>query len=178
MIFAVYLAQHIAPTQLKAPVHAIIVLGSGIQADQPAPTLKQRLDTAAQIAQQQKQSIVVLTGGLGFGEKWTEADVGARYLQQHYHLSTQRLLLEDRSTSTELNLANSAPLMQKKGITLNLPIAIVTSDFHTVRAAAIAKKLGYQQVYMISAETPLNIRYNAWLREYFAFVSGWLLREY
>ena len=31
---------------------------------------------------------------------------------------------------------------------------------------------------MISAETPLNIRYNAWLREYFAFVSGWLLREY
>lgn len=53
MIFAVYLAQHIAPTQLKAPVHAIIVLGSGIQADQPAPTLKQRLDTSASIAKQQ-----------------------------------------------------------------------------------------------------------------------------
>ena len=31
---------------------------------------------------------------------------------------------------------------------------------------------------MVSAPTPLLIRYNAWLREYFAFISGWLLDEY
>ncbi|MFX8461890.1 YdcF family protein, partial [Acinetobacter baumannii] len=32
--------------------------------------------------------------------------------------------------------------------------------------------------YMVAAETPLITRYNAWLREYFAYASGWLLNEY
>jgi uncharacterized SAM-binding protein YcdF (DUF218 family) len=86
--------------------------------------------------------------------------------------------LEDKSTSTDLNLLNSKTILKYKNIPLSAPIAIVTSDFHTLRAAAIAKKLGYQNVIMNSAETPLNTRYNAWLREYFAFISGWILQEY
>ena len=69
-------------------------------------------------------------------------------------------------------------VLKYQNIPLSAPIAIVTSDFHTLRAAAIAKKLGYQNVIMSSAETPLNTRYNAWLREYFAFISGWILQEY
>ncbi|HAV3727992.1 TPA: YdcF family protein, partial [Acinetobacter baumannii] len=70
------------------------------------------------------------------------------------------------------------PLLEQAHINVNQPIAIVTSDFHTPRAAAIAKKQGYTQVYMVAAETPLITRYNAWLREYFAYASGWLLNEY
>ena len=178
LVFSLYLAKNIAPHTLNQPVQAIIVLGSGIQGNQPAPTLKQRLDTAGIIAQQHTQNKIVLTGGLGYAETYTEAEVGARYLQQHYALPKQRLLLEEHSTSTELNLIYSIPLLKQAHIPLTAPIAIVTSDFHTVRAAAIAKKLGYQQVYMVSAETPLSIRYNAWLREYFAYWSGWLLNEY
>jgi hypothetical protein len=30
----------------------------------------------------------------------------------------------------------------------------------------------------VGAATPLYVRYNAWLREYFAVLSGFLLREY
>lgn len=178
LAFYLYLAKNIAPNTLSTPVEAMIVLGSGIEGDQPAPTLKQRLDTAGTIAQQQTHSQVILTGGLGFSEKWTEAEVGSLYLQQHYAIQPTRLHLEDRSTSTELNLIYSLPILKQQNIALNAPIAIVTSDFHTVRADAIAKKLGYQNVYMVSAKTPQAIRYNAWLREYFAFMSGWILREY
>ena len=58
------------------------------------------------------------------------------------------------------------------------PIIIVTSDFHTPRAAAIAKKQGYSNFTMLGSTTPISTRYNAWLREYFAYVSGWLLNEY
>ena len=53
----------------------------------------------------------------------------------------------------------------------------MTSDFHIPRAIAIPKT-GLYQVYGVAAETPLATRYNAWLREYFAYASGWLLNEY
>ena len=63
-------------------------------------------------------------------------------------------------------------------IQLNEPIAIVTSDFHTLRAAAIAHKQGYRHIITVAAPTPLINLYNSWLREYFAYGSGWLLNEF
>jgi uncharacterized SAM-binding protein YcdF (DUF218 family) len=56
-------------------------------------------------------------------------------------------------------------------------VAVVTSDFHTLRAQRIARKVGYTRTISVPAPTPLYIRYNAWLREYFATASSWLLRE-
>ncbi|RDF36836.1 YdcF family protein [Acinetobacter baumannii] len=159
-------------------VKAIIVLGSGVENGQPSAILAKRLDTAAPVALSQPQAKVILTGGLDFSEKEPEALVMSRYLEQHFHIAKDRMILEDKSTSTELNLKNSKPLLEQAHINVNQPIAIVTSDFHTPRAAAIAKKQGYTQVYMDAAETPLITRYNAWLREYFAYASGWLLNEY
>ena len=108
----------------------------------------------------------------------TEAEAMAQYLQEQHLISTQRILLEDRSTSTELNLKNSKAILKQHQLSPQQPIAIVTSDFHTLRAEAIAHKQGYTNVLMVSAPTPLSIRYNAWLREYFAYLSGWLLNEY
>ena len=102
----------------------------------------------------------------------------AQYLTDHYQIVTTRILKEQQSTSTALNLANSAQLLAQHGINKNTTIAIVTSDFHTLRAAAIAKKQGYKHVIMVNAPTPLATRYNAWLREYFAYISGAVLAEY
>lgn len=102
----------------------------------------------------------------------------SEYLQQQHHIDQSRILLEAKSTSTEENLRNVQPLLAQRHIHLNQPIVIATSDFHILRAKAIAKHQGYQQIVTLSAPTPLYIRYNSWLREYFAFISGWLLQEY
>ena len=178
MIFAYQLKTQVQNQIVKQPVQAIIVLGSGTIQGQPTPTLALRLDRAAQLAKQQPQAWVVLSGGLDFRAQHTEAQVMARYLQHKYQIPTQRMLLENRSTSTELNLKNSAVLLAQHQISKDMPIAIVTSDFHTVRAQAIAKKQHYTHSIMLAAETPLETRYNAWLREYFAFISGKILQEY
>lgn len=159
-------------------VKAIIVLGSGIENGKPSATLANRLDRAAELAKQQPQAYIVLTGGLDFREQHTEAAVMAKYLQQTYNLNSKRMILEDQSTSTELNLQNSQKLLKPYQIGLNSPIAIVTSDFHTIRAQAIARKQGYLQTYPVGSPTPLLTRYNTWLREYFAYLSGWVLNEY
>jgi uncharacterized SAM-binding protein YcdF (DUF218 family) len=68
-------------------------------------------------------------------------------------------------------------VLQAKGLGLESPVAVVTSDFHTVRAQRIARKIGYTQSVVVAAPTPLYLRYNAWLREYFATASSWILGE-
>ncbi len=172
-----YLADNNAKTQQVPPVKAIIVLGSGVENGQPSATLAKRLDRAAPIALAQPDAKLVLTGGIDYDETESEAVVMARYLHKQYNIPATRVILEDKSTSTELNLKNSQPLLAAQQINLQQPIAIVTSDFHTLRAAAIAKQ-GYSNITLLGASTPLSTRYNAWLREYFAYVSGWLLNEY
>lgn len=157
---------------------AIITLGSGFKDGKPTPTLASRLDKTAQLAKFYPQAYLVMSGGVGMNETLSEAEVMTNYLQAQHHLSSDKILLEDKSTSTQLNLQNIQPILQEKGIDMSEPIAIVTSDFHTLRASAIAKKQGYQNIQAFGSPTPLSIRYNAWLREYFAFVSGWVLQEY
>lgn len=176
--FFVYLHQRIQQQVDVPELKAIIVLGSGIENGRPSAILAQRLNTAAALAAQQPQANIIVSGGLATREHATEAEIMAAYLQHTFHIPAHRIKLETESTSTELNLRNTQVILHNQHISLKKPIAIVTSDFHTLRAAAIARKQGYQHPIMVSAPTPLLNRYNAWLREYFAFISGWLLNEY
>ena len=176
--FFIYLVKYNQSSVPNSNIDVIMVLGSGLIQGQASPTLAARLDSAAQLALQQPHAVIVVSGGLDHAETKTEADVMAQYLTTHYPIATTRILKERQSTSTALNLANSAQLLAQRGIDKNATIAIVTSDFHTLRAAAIAKKQGYQHVITVNAPTPLATRYNAWLREYFAYISGAILGEY
>lgn len=160
------------------PVAAIIVLGSGTVDGKPTPTLASRLDTAARLIEQQPQVLIITSGGVGYERTRSEADIMATYLQQAHDIPLDRIYQEGKSTSTEENLAYSQVILERHGIDKEAPIAIVTSDFHTIRAAAIARHQGYTQPITLASPTPLSIRYNAWFREYFAFGSGWLLQEY
>ncbi len=176
--FFVYLNQHIKNQNNTLQPQAIIVLGSGVTQGKPSVTLAKRLDQAANVAQDYPQAWLILSGGLDFGETTTEAAVMSEYLTEKYSLDSTKMLQESQSTSTELNLKNSQAILLQHDLNIHSPIAIVTSDFHTLRATAIARKQGYDHFAMISAPTPLSTRYNAWLREYFAYISGWILNEY
>lgn len=179
VVFSYFLQQQIKNSQQPAPtVAAIIVLGSGTVAGKPTPTLASRLDTAVPLIKSQPDALVITSGGVGFQRTRSEADIMATYLHETHGIQFERVLQEGKSTSTEENLAHSQDIIEAKGLAITAPIAIVTSDFHTIRAASIARHQGYQQPIPVASSTPLSIRYNAWFREYFAFVSGWLLGEY
>lgn len=166
----------LAPAQVP-PVQAMVVLGSGTLNGEPRPVLAARLDTTAALAHLQPHALIAVSGGVDWGETESEAEVMARYLVQRHGIDPQRLVLEKQSTSTELNLALSRPLLAERGIAADAPIAIVSSDFHLMRAQQIAQRQGFEQTYPVAAPTPLATRFNAWLREYFAMVSSWLLHE-
>ena len=178
-VFIYVLQQQIKQSSNPIPeVAAIIVLGSGTVAGKPTPTLAKRLDTAAPLINSQKNALAITSGGMGFGQTHSEANIMASYLHDTYDIPLERIVQEGKSTSTAENLIYSQEILAAKGISLAAPIAIVTSDFHIIRAASIARHQGYLQPIMLASPTPLSIRYNAWFREYFAFVSGWLFKEY
>ena len=170
-------AQADASYAVAPPKHAVIVvLGSGAPYCQPSATLQARLDRALELAQRLPHARVLATGGKIAWQPCTEGQVMGNYLRAH-GLQAGRIVQEERSTSTELNLQYSLPLLQAQGLGLDSAVAVVTSDFHTLRAQRIARKMGYTRARAVAAPTPLYIRYNAWLREYFAMASSWLLRE-
>ncbi|WP_354440141.1 YdcF family protein [Ottowia thiooxydans] len=164
--------------QATPRVAAMVVLGSGTQDGHPRAPLALRLDTAAELAAAQPDAIVAVSGGVDFGEKESEGIIMARYLAANHGLRQSAVVVEEVSTSTELNLALTRPLLEQRGVDLNQPIAVVTSDFHLWRALRIAKRQGYVQPVGVGAPTPLIIRFNVWLREYFAVASSWALGEW
>lgn len=156
---------------------AILVLGSGTPNGRPSPVLQARLDLALQQAQRYPQALVVVSGGVDFGETLSEAQIMGDYLRAR-GLAAGRIVQEEKSTSTAENLLLTKALLQQRGVSADAPVRMVTSDFHTLRARWIARRAGYSQVSLAGAATPLYVRYNAWLREYFAVLSGWALREF
>ena len=156
---------------------ALVVLGSSTPNGQVSPTLALRLDRALSLAQLYPNALVVVSGGKDFGQTLTEAQVMGDYLRKR-GLEQARILQEDASTSTYENLLFTRNLLVQKRLGKDLRLCIVTSDFHTLRAGWIARRAGLSQVRTAGASTPLYLRYNAWLREYFAVSSGWILKEF
>lgn len=178
-VFFGFLAWHNSKvTNVQTTPLAIIILGSKASNGVPSPALASRLDSAAQLSAKYPNAWLVTTGGIGFGERISEAAAASDYLQRQYSIDPSRILVEDKSTSTELNLVNTKPILQNQNITTTDPMVIVTSDFHTIRTQKIAKKQGYTNITVMPAPTPLQTRYHSWLREYFAFVSGYVLGEF
>ena len=163
--------------KIRQPVRTILVLGGGTRDCLPRPTLAERLDLAFEWAQRLPDTTIVVSGGQDPGELCTEAQVMASYLHQH-GLPENRLLQEGLSTNTFENVAFSKQVMSEHGIHTSDGLLIVTSDFHSVRSRQIALKAGFSNLASAGAETPLSVRYNSWLREYFSFVRGWIVGDY
>ena len=178
LVFWLRIAQQMHSEKTQQPVDAIIVLGSATRDGQPSQTLAHRLDVAAALAKSQPNALIATSGGIDFGETESEGRIMARYLEQRHGITPARLIMEERSTSTALNLSLSMDLLAARDLSADSSIAIVTSDFHTPRAQWIADKVGLKNAHTVGAPTPLSIRFNAWLREYFAVASSWVLREF
>ena len=80
-----------------------------------------------------------------------------------------RLLLEDRSTSTAENFAFSKEILEAHGIdTDTAVIAVVTSDFHCFRAHLIAQREGLTVIDVPAEVDWLLLNANYYVREFFA----------
>lgn len=155
----------------------ILILGGGSPRCKVSPAVQTRLDKGIEIAQRLPKAMVMVTGGKNLLRNCTEGQIMGDYLRSK-GIANQRIIQEERSTSTHENLVFSAAILQQLGFDKSRDtLIIVTHEFHTLRARHIAYKQGFKQVASENATTPLYARYTAWLREYFTYISGFLLQE-
>lgn len=150
-----------------------VVLGAQIWGDQPSPTLQRRLNVGLQYLEENPDGILIVSGGQGPDEAYTEAAVMAEYLRQQ-GADMDRVVQEDQASDTRENLQNSAAIAQKMGLDADHP-TVITSEYHLCRAKYIAGTLGLEPSGLASKTTPAVMRFNYQLREVFAFCKAWLV---
>lgn len=157
----------------EEPAAVVIVLGAGVNGRTPSLTLRTRIEAAAAYLEKHPDTVAVLSGGQGPGEDITEAQA-MRTALVGLGIPEERLLLEEKSTSTAENIAFSLGILAENGLEPAGGVGIVTNDFHLFRALRIAGENGVNAV-GIPAELPWWwLSANYYVREFFALGKMWL----
>ncbi|MFE1251928.1 YdcF family protein [Streptomyces sp. NPDC058735] len=173
LVFAAYVFVRGRSTPLPGTTH-VVVLGAGLNGDQPGPLLTRRLDRALAIdadrAPDSPRVVFVVSGGQGEDEVRSEADAMADYLRGR-GVPAERIVREDRSVNTGQNLRFSAALVDDT--TPGHRVTVVTSGFHVYRTTLLARRVGVP-VHVVGAPTSRAYWLAATLREFAAIL--WLDR--
>lgn len=134
-----------ARDHMEEPADAVIILGAGINDSEPSPALWTRLRKAEAYMERHPEIPVVLSGGLGLGEKITEAECMYNALRRGEDDWDSRLLQEPRATSTAENFRYSIEVLREAGVDPETAtVAVVTNDFHMFRTHLIARRAGME----------------------------------
>lgn len=133
----------------KEKSDCIVVLGAAIQGDRPSPVFAERLRHAVDLYRRGYAPKLLLTGGVGAGERRSESSVASDFVRG-LGIPDRDILIEERSRTTYQNLTEAARIMSIE----KLRTAIVVSDpFHMERSMTMASDLGLDAV---SSPTPTS----------------------
>jgi uncharacterized SAM-binding protein YcdF (DUF218 family) len=137
-------------TGLMRRAEYVIVLGTGLgKRGQVTPLLASRLERGravwAALAARGGRPVMIVSGGQGSDERVPEAQAMSAYLIER-GFPADRLACEDRSATTEENLAFSKAMIDAarsaSSDSRGARCVIVTSSYHVFRTAIIARKTG------------------------------------
>ena len=175
----------------KQSADYVIVLGAQVRGKALSRTLEYRLEKALEYARVHPNTVLVLSGGQGAGEEMTEAEAMYEYLKAH-GIPESQMLLEEQSASTYENLVYSKLLIQEREAKrrqtirdvmaasgylsppdeeVSIRVGIITSNFHVLRAKAIAKKTGIPGITGIAAKSDPVLFLHFSVRECFAILK-------
>ncbi|SDH95227.1 YdcF family protein [Agrococcus jejuensis] len=139
LAFAAYLL-HAATSRPLAPgmtPRTIVVLGGALKGRHVGPLLRRRVERAATLWHAGDANVrMVVSGGQGRDEPRSEAEAMAEHLVEACGVPEDAIDLEDRSTSTEENLALTRALGAPE------PWLVVTSEYHVPRTRVLLQRLG------------------------------------
>lgn len=145
----------------------IIVLGAGVNGSKPSLSMVNRMTPTIEYMASHSDCLAILTGGQGEGENLSEAQAMFDYLTAR-GVDPDRLIMEDKATSTEENLKFSFAIIGDE--LEESTVAVVSSEYHLHRAKVMARLLG-KEVYGIPGRTSYPIlMINYFIREAFGMV--------
>jgi len=134
------------------PADVILVLGAAEYRGRPSPVFKARLDHALDLYHRGVVKRIILTGGVGAGDRLSEAAVGKQYLLDR-QLSPEVLLLDERSATTWENLQNAADLARANGIDT---VVLVSDPFHMFRLRLEARRTALEAYTSPTESSPIS----------------------
>ena len=157
----------------KAPAKnaTAVVLGCRVYGERASMSLVERLEAAQEYLEENPDAVCVVSGGQGPGENISEAECMYRWLVAK-GIDGSRIYKEDKSTSTEENIAFSKAVIEESG--LNENIAIITSEYHSYRATVLAEKNGLPYG-TASGQTAIWLFPTYYIRELYAILAEWIL---
>ncbi|HMK62786.1 MAG TPA: YdcF family protein [Acidimicrobiales bacterium] len=120
------------------PAGAILVMGAAQYDCVPSPDLRARLDQAATLYHQGDAHLIMVTGSKEPGDKCTEAQSGARYLEEVKGVPASAILEAGGDDSWQ-NIADATPVLDTHHATV---VLVTTDPFHEDRSMAIASDMG------------------------------------
>ncbi len=151
--FAVTLVQvwltsrHYDPRQAQA----IVVMGAAQYDGVPSPDLRARLDEALLLYRHGYAPLIAVTGSKERGDQFTEAESGARYLEDHG--VPPSAIVEAGGDDSWMNLADVAPELRRLGVH---SVLVVTDPFHEDRSMAIASDMGLEPFPTPTRSSPIS----------------------
>ena len=158
-----------AAKTMPAGDETLIVLGCQVKGTSPSLMLTERLNAAKEYLDKHENTVCILSGGKGPDEEISEAQCMYNYLTEH-GISSGRLIMEDRSTSTRENLQYSLDIINKNN--LNKNVALVTNEFHEYRSFKIAEKLDIHPA-AVPAHTHWWLFSTYFVREWYGVIYEW-----
>lgn len=152
---------------------AVIVLGAGIHGETPSLSLQKRLDRAIAYCKENPNAVIVVSGGQGPREDITEALAMERYLTER-GIPKERIIKEERSTSTRENFAYSKELLDGY-FDGDYSVAFVTDDYHIYRASRYARMAGFEDTEHCHSNVKWYLILPNCLRECAAVLKLWVL---
>lgn len=148
----------------------IIVLGAAlIDGKRVSRLLRNRLNKAKELylsREKGKKLKVIVSGGKGNDEKFSEAFAMKQYLLEQ-GIPEEDIIMEDQSKTTLENMEYSKNII--KSMNIKGKVVFVTNNFHLLRAAMYAKKVGLKAE-GIGCYTLLYYLPNSIFREYIAIL--------
>ena len=151
----------------------IIVLGCRVRGNEPSAELIKRADAAYKFLLLNPDSVAILSGGQGKDENISEA-LCLQQLLLDRGIMKDRLILEDKSSSTEENIKNSLEIMAQLG--MKKEAAVATSMYHQKRAQIICKRYELS-VKAVSSKTRTALLPTFLMREIFALAKEQIFRK-
>lgn len=155
----------------------LIVLGAGINGTEPSLSLMYRLETAKEYLNEYPETRVIVSGGQGAGENISEAECMRAWLTEN-GISENRILMEDKSTSTYENLRNSLEIVSMFSNDPTERVAVLSQEYHLYRAKFYARELGADAVGVAASTGNKAMMVSYTMREAFAVAYMWILERY
>ena len=148
----------------KAHADYMVVLGAGVHGDQPSLSLQNRIDAAYGYLTTHPEVTAILSGGQGEGENLTEAQCMFDHLTA-MGIDDNRLIMEDKATSTWENLNFSLDLIEEQTSTRPTKLGVLSSEYHLFRASLFADACGVEFIGIPAKTTKISLRINYFMRE-------------